>query len=189
MSQPRAHGRDTAGAGLPRHRITRVRCTTLDPPLGQAACRGQMSTREDSNLQRARRYRRGSAALWLSASVLIHEVLSASYQCKLAASLGRSPSLVPVLPSRSCLSLHSRTISLTTARSPSRHSLSTSPSSSLLPSVYFSPCTFTCKHASFNLLRHRRAGSIEDTHFLPSFFTFPLGSADMQRRPHRIPSL
>ena len=50
---------------------------------------------------------------------------------------------------RSCLSLHSRTISLTTARSPSRHSLSTSPSSSLLPSVYFSQCTFTFKHASF----------------------------------------
>ena len=50
---------------------------------------------------------------------------------------------------RSCLSLHSRTISLTTARSPSRHSLSTSPSSSLLPSVYFSQCTFAFKHASF----------------------------------------
>ena len=152
MSRPRAQGSGTAGAGLPRHRITRVRFTTLDPPFG-ASCT-QRKDVDTGRFQRARRYRRGSAALWLSASVLRYEVLSASYQYKLAASLGRSPSLVPVLPSRvylaacahalipsqlrTCLSLHSRTISLTTAGSPSRHSLSTSPSSSLLPSVYFS---------------------------------------------------
>jgi hypothetical protein len=33
VSRPRAQGSGTAGAGLPRHRITRVRFTTLDPPL------------------------------------------------------------------------------------------------------------------------------------------------------------
>ena len=198
MSRPRAQGSGTAGAGLPRHRITRVRFTTLDPPFG-ASCM-QRKDVDTGRFQRARRYRRGSVALRLSASVLRYEVLSASYQYKLAASLGRSASLVPVLlrvclrscaqPSqlRSCLSLHSRTISLTTARSPSRHSLSTSPSSSLLPSVYFSP---TFKHASFYCF-----GIVgqEASRTLTSFLlfhppTFPLGTADMQRMPHRNPSL
>jgi hypothetical protein len=150
VSRPRAQGSGTAGAGLPRHRITRVRFTTLDPPFG-ASCM-QRKDVDTGRFQRARRYRRGSVALRLSASVLRYEVLSASYQYKLAASLGRSPScmsfprvstlLLALVRSshRSCalVSLSTRTISLTTARSLSRHSLSTSPSSSLLPSVSFS---------------------------------------------------
>ena len=98
MSRPRAQGSGTAGAGLPRHRITRVRFTTLDPPFG-ASCMHRKDV-DTGRFQRAHRYRRGSVALRLSASVLRYEVLSASYQYKLAASLGRSASLVPVLPSR-----------------------------------------------------------------------------------------
>ena len=151
MSRPRAQGSGTAGAGLPRHRITRVRFTTLDPPFG-ASCM-QRKDVDTGRFQRARRYRRGSVALRLSASVLRYEVLSASYQYKLAASLGRSPSLVPVLFSRvyfatcahalihrSCalVSLSTLELSLSRLLARSRHSLSTSSSSSLLPSVYFS---------------------------------------------------
>ena len=150
MSRPRAQGSGTAGAGLPRHRITRVRFTTLDPPFG-ASCT-QRKDVDTGRFQRARRYRRGSVALRLSASVLRYEVLSASYQYKLAASLGRSPSLVPVLslacllcclrscarPSqlRSCLSLHSLSLSRLLARPLATLHL-TPPSSSLL-----SDCTF-----------------------------------------------
>jgi len=42
------------------------------------------------------------------------------------------------------------------------------------------------------LLRHRRAGSIEDTHFLASFFTLPPSPwvlLHVRHRPHRNPSL
>ena len=43
------------------------------------------------------------------------------------------------------------------------------------------------------LLRHRRAGSIEDTHFLSSVFTLPPSPSwvllDVRQRPHRNPSL
>ena len=199
MSRPRAQGSGTAGAGLPRHRITRVRFTTLDPPFG-ASCM-QRKDVDTGRFQRARRYRRGSVALRLSASVLRYEVLSASYQYKLAASLGRSASLVPVFPSRllalmrssiaaALLSLSPLSISFTTARS-------LSPLSIYLSLIF--PSSFSLllsAHLHLNMPRFIASASSGRKHrgnSLPSFFfhppTFPLGTADTQRMPHRNPSL
>ena len=193
MSRPRAQGSGTAGAGLPRHRITRVRFT-LDPPCMQ---RKDVDT---GRFQRARRYRRGSVALRLSASVLRYEVLSASYQYRLAASLGRSASLVPVFPSRllalmrssiaaALLSLSPLSISFTTARS-------LSPLSIYLSLIF--PSSFSLllsAHLHLNmprLIASASSGRKHRGHSLPSFFfhppTSPLGTADMQPMPHRNPS-
>ena len=200
MSRPSAQGSGTAGAGLPRHRITRVRFTTLDPPFG-ASCMQRKKNVDTGRFQRARRYRRGSVALRLSASVLRYEVLSASYQYKLAASLGRSASLVPVLPSRllalmrssiaaALLSLSPLSISFTTARS-------LSPLSIYLSLIF--PSSFSLllsAHLHLNMPRFiasASSGRKYRGHSLPSCFfhppTFPLGTADMQRMPHRNPSL
>ena len=160
MSRPRAQGSGTAGAGLPRHRITRVRFTTLDPPFG-ASCT-QRKDVDTGRFQRARRYRRGSVALRLSASVLRYEVLSASYQYKLAASLGRSASLVPVLPSRVYVAACAHAlihrscalVSLSTLYLFHDCSLALATLYLPLPHLPFflqstSLCTFTFKHASF----------------------------------------
>ena len=159
MSRPRAQGSGTAGAGLPRHRITRVRFTTLDPPFG-ASCM-QRKDVDTGRFQRARRYRRGSVALRLSASVLRYEVLSASYQYKLAASLGRSPSLVPVLPSRVYLLLALMRSSIAAALlslSPLSNYLSHDCSLALSPlSIYFS-LIFTS--TSFNALGRSGGGRL-----------------------------
>ena len=191
MSRPRAQGSGTAGAGLPRHRITRVRFTTLDPPFG-ASCM-QRKDVDTGRFQRARRYRRGSVALRLSASVLRYEVLSASYQYKLAASLGRSASLVPVLPSRllalmrssiaaALLSLSPLSISLTTARS-------LSPLSIYLSLIFSSSFSLLLSaHLHLNMPRFIASassgmGSIEDTHFLPSFFIMAAEQDDAAPRP------
>jgi hypothetical protein len=158
VSRPRAQGSGTAGAGLPRHRITRVRFTTLDPPFG-ASCT-QRKDVDTGRFQRARRYRRGSVALRLSASVLRYEVLSASYQYKLAASLGRSASLVPVLPSRLLALMRSSIAAALLSLSPLSNYLSHD-CSLALATLYLPPphlpfflqstslCTFTFKHASF----------------------------------------
>jgi hypothetical protein len=176
-----------------------VRFTTLDPPFG-ASCT-QRKDVDTGRFQRARRYRRGSVALRLSASVLRYEVLSASYQYKLAASLGRSASLVPVLPSRllalmrssiaaALLSLSPLSISFTTARS-------LSPLSIYLSLIF--PSSFSLllsAHLHLNMPRFiasASSGRKHRGHSLPSFLfhppTFPLGTADMQRMPHRNPSL
>ena len=199
MSRPRAQGSGTAGAGLPRHRITRVRFTTLDPPFG-ASCM-QRKDVDTGRFQRARRYRRGSAALWLSASVLRYEVLSASYQYKLAASLGRSASLVPVLPSRLLALMRSSIAAALLSLSPLSNYLSHDCSLALSPlSIYLSlifSSSFSLllsAHLHLNMPRFiasASSGRKHRGHSLPSFFfhppTFP--TADMQRMPHRNPSL
>ena len=201
MSRPRAQGSGTAGAGLPRHRITRVRFTTLDPPFG-ASCM-QRKDVDTGRFQRARRYRRGSVALRLSASVLRYEVLSASYQYKLAASLGRSASLVPVLPSRLLALMRSSIAAALLSLSPLSNYLSHDCSLALatlylpLPHLlFFLQSTSLNAHLHLNMPRFiasASSGRKHRGHSLPSFFfhppTFPLGTADMQRMPHRNPSL
>ena len=91
---------------------------------------------------------------------------------------------------RSCLSLHSRTISLTTARS-------LSPLSIYLSLIFSSSFSLLLSaHLHLNMPRFiasASSGRKHRGHSLPSFFfhppTFPLGTADMQRMPHRNPSL
>ena len=140
---------------------------------------------------------------------------SASYQCKLAASLGRSLSPAPVIPScvyhaaRACALIHlqlrtrlspllnylardssltlsplSLSTSLSSSPLPSvpfsQLSLSTSLSSSPLPSVSPSQRTLTPEHARFNITS-ASSGRKHRGHSLPCLFfhppTFPLGTA------------
>ena len=157
MSQPRAQAATRSGATSAAQNHSRA-ITTLDPPFG-ASCT-QRKDVDTGRFQRARRYRRGSVALRLSASVLRYEVLSASYQYKLAASLGRSASLVPVLPSRLLALMRSSIGCALVSLSALELSLSqllARPLATLylpLPHLLFflqstSLCTFTFKHASF----------------------------------------
>jgi hypothetical protein len=111
-----AQGSDTVGRDF--RGTESLACDSLRLiPFG-ASCM-QRKDVDTGRFQRARRYRRGSVALRLSASVLRYEVLSASYQYKPAASLGRSASLVPVLPSRihrSCALVSLPTLELSLSR-------------------------------------------------------------------------
>jgi hypothetical protein len=87
-------------------------------------------------------------------------VLSASYQYKLAASLGRSASLVPVLPSHllalMCSSIAAALLSLSPLSNYLSHDCSLALATLYLPLPHLlfflqstSLCTFTFKHASF----------------------------------------
>ena len=88
MSRPWAQGGDTGRARRSRHGFTRVRSRVLPPPWGRAAHRERVPTREVSEDASVFRGALLPFLAWLSA--LCYDVPSASYQCKLAASLGRS---------------------------------------------------------------------------------------------------
>ena len=197
------HGR----ARRSRHGFTRVRSRVLPPPWGRAAHRERVPTREVS--EDASVFR--GALLFFPRLAFCTVIRRAFCIVPVQASgiFGQVPlSPAPVIPScvyhaaRAGALIH---LQLRTRLSPllnylardssltlSPLSLSTSLSSSPLPSVSPSQRTLTPEHARLILLRHRRAGSIEDTHFLASFFTLPPSPwvlLHVRHRPHRNPSL
>jgi len=148
VSRPRAQGSGTAGAGLPRHRITRVRFTTLDPPFW-----GKLHAEERCRHGKIPKSASVSEGLGCSSVVCFCTEIRSAFcivpvqasgifgQVRLAcACLSFASACAHALIHRSCalVSLSTLELSLSRLLARSRHSLSTSPSSSLLPSVYFS---------------------------------------------------
>ncbi len=180
----KCHNHGHKAATRPGATSARNHSRAITLPFGASCnCREKMSTREDSK-ERVGLYPRGSAALRLSASVTKCFLQFVPVQARgIFGSVPVLPSCVylaacarVLIPSqlRTQFSLHSRTISLTTARSLSR---------SLSTSTCFSQCTFTFTHASFYCF------GVVGQELSRTLTSLPLGTADMQHRPHRNPSL
>ena len=125
MSRPWAQGGDTGRARRSRHGFNLLVCDHVcyppPPPLG-----GELHTENGCRHEKylkMRRYSEGSAAFFAWLPALCYDVPSASYQCKLAASWGRSLSRLRLSFPRASTMLLALVRSSTCSCAPASHPL------------------------------------------------------------------